>query len=299
MKNYGKIAVLYGGCSAEREVSLRSGARVLQGLKNLGLDAHGIDVQDDVVTRLITEKFDRVFNVLHGPEGEDGTVRGLLDMLKIPCTGPSVLGSAVTMNQLQCLILWRGVGLPVPDFVDCQQADVRLIEHLTLPIAIKPSNQGSSVGVTKLKSFDDFAAAFQHAEQYGPVIAQKWIEGKEYAVSIVGDAVLPPVWIEPAREFYDYIAKCDKSSGTQYHCPCNLDAASEQRMQQLAKQAFDITGCSGWGRVDVLCNKQGEYYLLEANPVPGMTELSLVPRAAQVNGWSFETLLLKIMEASY
>lgn len=293
-----KIAVLYGGQSKEREVSLRSGQAVLDGLKRQGLNAHGIDAGVDLPYQLIAGEFDFVFNMMHGGAGEDGTISGLLETLCLPYTGSGVSASALAMHQLQCLYTWQGAGLPVPRFVYCPNPDLQLIEFLSLPLAIKPSNQGSSVGVTKLKSYDGFDAAFHEAAQYGPVIAQEWIQGKEYTVGIVGDVVLPSIWIEPKREFYDYDAKYGNNSGTQYHCPSGLNAAQEQAIQHLAKRAYDLVGCRGWGRVDVLCDQQGQFYLLEINPIPGMTETSLVPKAAKQHGWSFEELLLKIMEAS-
>lgn len=293
-----KIAVLYGGSSTEREVSLRSGKAVLNGLQNAGLNAQGIDVGDDIVTQLIHGQFDFVFNVLHGDAGENGTICGLLEYLKLPYTGSGVLGSAIAMNQKVALPIWQQAGLPTPGLVALHERNVDLIKHLKLPIAIKPCNQGSSVGVTKLKTLEGFDVAFDFAAQHGPVIAQEWIEGKEYTVPIVGEHVLPPIWIEPEREFYDYEAKYNPQSGTQYHCPSDLTHDEIKQIQTFAKQAFDLIHCSGWGRVDLIRNKQGQFVLFEVNTVPGMTETSLVPKSAKSYGWDFETLLLKIIKAS-
>lgn len=293
--DYGKVAVIYGGNSAEREVSIRSGKAVLDGLLSQGINAYGVDAADQLITQLQQGSYDRAFIVLHGPEGEDGAVQGALQWLGIPYTGSNVMGSAIAMDKIRCLQVWQATNLPVPRFAPVHSADPEPFKHWQLPLAVKPVYEGSSIGLTKVKSWDQFALAYTQASQYGPVMVEEWVSGREYCVGIVGETVLPSIWIEPQREFYDYVAKYGENSGTRYHCPSMLTQDKEQEIQQLCKQAFDASGCSGWGRVDVIADESGSFHLMEINPAPGMTTNSLVPKAAAQVGWSFEQLCNKIL----
>jgi len=296
---FGKVGVLMGGNSAEREISLRSGKGVLQALINLGIDAHGIDVGEDIVEKLQKEKFDRVFNVLHGPLGEDGTINGLLKFLKIPVTGSNVLGSALSMDKIRTKQIWQALKLPTAPYflLEDNFSESELADNLGFPMAIKPIYEGSSIGVHKVTEFSGIRRAYEEAKKYGPVMAEKWILGKEFSVPIVGEQVLPSIYIQPEKnkDFYDYEAKYILKT-TQYHCPSGLDDAKESEIQALAHSAFKALGCSGWGRVDVMQDFLGDFYLMEINPAPGMTETSLVPKAAKQFGLSYEQVVLKILE---
>lgn len=292
---FGKVGVLMGGTTGEREISLRSGKAVLSALKKQGIDAHPIDVGDDLIAQLQQANYDRLFNVLHGPIGEDGTINGLLHFMKIPVTGSGMLGSALSMDKLRAKQILKASGLPTPPFmkVEAHTSPDELAE-LGFPLAIKPIFEGSSLGVTKVKSFEQIAPAIARARQYGEVMAESWIEGAELHVGIVGERVLPSVCVETEREFYDYDAKYVVDS-TKYHCPSHLSDAKEAEVAALALSAYNALGASGWGRVDVMQDMQGHFWLIEFNPAPGMTERSLVPKAAKVIGWSYEQLVCEIL----
>ncbi len=295
INDYGKVAVIYGGNSAEREVSIDSGKAILAALHHQGINAYGIDAADHLIQQLQKDQYDRAFVALHGPQGEDGAVQGALQWLGIPYTGSNVIGCAIAMDKVRCLQVWQANNLPVPRFAPAFSADPTPFQDWHLPLAVKPVYEGSSIGLTKVKTWEQFAAAFTQANQYGPVMVEKWVTGREYCVGIVGETVLPAIWIDPQREFYDYIAKYDKHSGTRYHCPSELSPEKEQEIQHLCRQAFDAAGCSGWGRIDVVADEAGDFHLMEINPTPGMTVTSLVPKAAQHIGWSFEQLCATIL----
>lgn len=300
MADYGKVAVIFGGQGAEREVALASGGRVLAALRENGVDAHGIDAGDDLVAQLRDGSFDRVFNVLHGTGGEDGRLQGMLEWLRIPYTGSGVLASALSMDKLRSKRLWRGLGLPVPedmelrDESDCQRA----VERLGLPLFVKPACEGSSVGMSKVTAADAMPAALALARRYDPVVfAERAITGGEYTVGLLGDDALPVICIETPREYYDYAAKYTEDT-TRYLIPSGLDAAAEAEVQALAVAAFAAIGGRGWGRVDFMRDADGSFQLLEANTVPGMTDHSLVPMAARATGLEFGALCLRILDTA-
>lgn len=298
MNNFGKVAVLCGGRSAEREISLKSGAAVLAALQASGVDAHAFDPSVQNLQALREEGYDRVFIALHGRFGEDGTVQGALELMDLPYTGSGVLASALAMDKWRTKLVWRGAGLPIPDY-DLLTAGSdfdAVAARLGLPLFVKPANEGSSVGITKVKRAGDLRAAYQEAAQYDPlVLAEKSISGGEYTVAILEGRALPAIKIEPANEFYDYEAKYLRND-TRYLCPSGLSSQSEEEMQRLALQGFALIGGSGWGRVDFLMSETGKPYLLEVNTVPGMTDHSLVPMAARQAGMSFEQLVLRILD---
>lgn len=299
-----KIAVLLGGTSAEREVSLQSGSAVLAGLKEAGLDVHGIDPKDIPVTELKAQGFDKVFIALHGRGGEDGTLQGLLEVLNLPYTGSGVMASAITMDKLRTKLLWQGASLPVASWVALTRQDVEAgitsttieqIAELGLPVIVKPSREGSSVGMSKVDDVASLPAAlelaFEHDEE---ILIEKWLSGPEYTVAILGNEILPSIRIQPAGTFYDYEAKY-LSDETQYFCPSGLIEQREQELQALVLQAWRVLGCSGWGRVDVMLDSDGQFYLLEVNTSPGMTSHSLVPMAARQAGMTFSQLVVRIL----
>ncbi len=299
-KKYGKVAVLMGGLSAEREVSLKSGTEVLKALLSQGVDAHKIDVGHDVVQQLISGKFDRVFNMLHGRNGEDGVIQGALELLNLPYTGSGVLASAIGMDKLKTKEIWLANDLPTPSFVvvNADSLPEQVVEKLGLPLIVKPFNEGSSIGMSKVSSLSEMRPAMDLALKYDDdVLAEKWIEGDEYTAAIVANETLPLIRLETSNVFYDYDAKYISDS-TQYHCPCGLDAEKEIEFQKLAKKAFDVVGASGWGRVDFMVDAAGNAFLIEINTLPGMTDHSLVPMAAKQAGNSFETLVLQILDAN-
>ncbi len=297
----GRVVVVYGGNSAEREVSLRSGAAVLAGLLRAGVDAVGLDFRGNVQA-LISEQPDLVFIALHGRGGEDGTLQGLLDVLGMAYTGSGVLGSALCMDKLRSKRLWQGYGLPTPDFIssvemageDLTADDV--VTRLGLPLFVKPSHEGSSVGMSRVNSAGELASALVEAEKYdSEVLIERFVQGSEYTAAVVGDVVLPLIRIETPREFYDYAAKY-QSGDTLYHCPSGLAIDEERQLKQLCKQAFDTAGASGWGRVDIMVDENIGPQLIEVNTVPGMTDTSLVPMAADAKSLSFEGLVLRIAQ---
>lgn len=295
---FGKVAVLMGGWSAEREVSLKSGQAVLQGLQNKGIDAHAVDVQrDTVIEQLKQGAYDRVFNILHGPGGEDGTMQGLLEVLGLPYTGSKVLASALAMDKLRSKQLLDGIGLPTPNYMVLgEDSDYEYVAAtLGLPIMVKPAQQGSSIGMSKVEHVGQLHAAWQVASQFeGAVLAEQWIEGGEYTVAILGDETLPAIKLETAREFYDFEAKY-QSDDTRYICPCGLAQEQEMQLQRLAMACFQAMGAGGWGRVDLFIDRQDKPWIIELNTLPGMTDHSLVPMAAKVAGLEFDELVVKIL----
>jgi D-alanine-D-alanine ligase len=303
MRKFGKVAVLLGGLSAEREVSLKSGAAVLAALQAQGIDAQGFDPRALPLHDL--EKFDRVFINLHGRFGEDGCIQGALELLNIPYTGSGVMASAVGMDKWRSKLLWRAMGIVTPDFelLNAHTDFAAIEKKLGLPLFVKPANEGSSIGISKVKRAGDLAAAYALAAKADPlVLAEKFVGGGEYTVGILANAkkgleALPIVRIVPKNEFYDYEAKYLRND-TEYLCPCGLSPEKEALIQQEAIAAFQALGCSGWGRVDFLMDENGQHYFLEVNSSPGMTDHSLVPMAAKAAGISFEQLVVRILESA-
>ena len=295
MSDFGKVAVLFGGTSAEREISLKSGSRVLAALQSQGVDAHAFDPVERKLDELAG--FDRAFIALHGRHGEDGTIQGALELMHIPYTGSGVMASAVGMDKWRTKLLWRSVGLPIPEFVMLDEtSDFAAVEaQLGLPLFVKPACEGSSIGVTKVRQAGELRAAYLEAVKHDPlVIAEKGVLGGEYTASILGDEALPIIKIEPATDFYDYEAKYFRDD-TAYRCPCGLPEARELDIRAQALEAFRVLGCRGWGRVDFLMDEAGNAYMLEVNTSPGMTDHSLVPMAARVAGISYEALVLRVL----
>jgi D-alanine-D-alanine ligase len=298
---FGKVAVLLGGKSAEREVSLKSGGMVLKALRAKGVDAHAFDPKERDFESLVKERFERVFIALHGRFGEDGTVQGILEWLGIPYTGSGVLASALAMDKLRTKRIWQAEGLPTaPYAVLTKESDLKAVaRRLGMPLFVKPANEGSSVGMTKVKRAADLDEAFSLAVNYDPVvIAEKFIDGPELTVAILGEQVLPIIRIETPREFYDYEAKYI-ANDTRYLIPCGLPKAKEKQLQELCLKAFRALGCTGWGRVDLMLDRRGKPYLLEINTSPGMTDHSLVPMAARAVGLSYEDLCVKVLEGAH
>lgn len=301
--NFGKVAVLMGGNSGEREISLKSGGAVLAALQGQGVDAHAFDTREKPLHDL--ESFNRVFINLHGRFGEDGCIQGALEMLQIPYTGSGVMASAIGMDKWRSKLLWRAIDVVTPDFeLVTAECDFAAIEaKLGLPLFVKPANEGSSIGITKVKESGGLKAAYELAAKADPlVIAEAFVGGGEYTVGIIGDAesglrALPIIRIVPKNEFYDFEAKYLRDD-TEYLCPCGLTAEKEAQIQQEALQAFRAIGCKGWGRVDFLMDDAGKHYFLEVNTSPGMTDHSLVPMAAKAAGISFEQLVIQILETA-
>ena len=301
MNKFGKVAVLFGGRSAEREVSLKSGNAVLAALQRSGVDAHAFDPAERDLSELKKEKFERVFIALHGRFGEDGTVQGALELLGIPYTGSGVMASAIAMDKWRTKLVWQAAGLPIPEYEALTgPTDWNAVaDHLDLPLFIKPASEGSSVGVTKVKTVEELPTAYAEAAKHDKVvIAESFMSGGEYTVAILNGRALPAIKIEPANEFYDYDAKYLRDD-TRYLCPCGLGLDDEAAMHHLALLAFQLIGCQGWGRVDFLRGDDDKFYLLEINTSPGMTDHSLVPMAARHAGISFEQLVVQILEGAH
>ncbi len=299
--SFGKVAVLLGGKSGEREVSLKSGGAVLAALRRKGVDAHPFDPAQRDLADLKGEGFSRVFIALHGRYGEDGTVQGALELMEIPYTGSGVMASALGMDKWRTKLIWQAAGLPVPEYALLDESsDFAAVEaKLGLPIFVKPAREGSSIGVTKVKEAGGLKAAFEEAVKHDSlVMAEACIGGGEYTVAILGDTVFPAIKIEPATEFYDYEAKYFRDD-TRYLCPCGLPQEKEAEIRRGAFKAFEAIGGSGWGRVDFLMDEAGKHYFLEANTSPGMTDHSLVPMAARVAGIGFDDLVLRILELAH
>jgi len=301
MSAFGKVAVLFGGSSAEREVSLKSGAMVLAALRAKGVDAHAFDPAERGLAALIGERYARAFIALHGRFGEDGTLQGALEWLGIPYTGSGVLASALAMDKLRTKHLWRAEGLPTPPFELLRgDTDLKAVAgRLGVPLMVKPASEGSSVGMSKVKRVDALDEAYALAANYDRVvIAEKFVDGIELTAAILGDEALPLIRLETPRDFYDYTAKY-VSDDTRYIVPCGLPGEKEREIQALCLAAFRAVGCRGWGRVDLMLDRAGSPYLLEVNTSPGMTDHSLVPMAARATGMSYEDLCLKILEGAH
>ncbi len=296
----GKVAVLMGGKSAEREISLQSGQAVLTALQSAGVDVHAVDVDDRVAEVLLRENFDRAFITLHGRGGEDGTVQGFLETMNIPYTGSGVMASALAMDKLRTKQIWQASGLPTPVYcvLESQQDCSKALQAVGLPMIIKPVLEGSSIGMSKVEQESELVTAWKKARTCGgTVIAEEWIDGKEYTAAILGDEVLPMIRLKTTHQFYDYDAKYE-ADDTQYICPCGLGEKDESLLGELVKTAFDTVGASGWGRVDFIIDNEGLPWLIEVNTVPGMTSHSLVPMAAENAGISFENLVLSILNGT-
>jgi D-alanine-D-alanine ligase len=297
---FGRVAVLFGGKSAEREVSLNSGNAVLKALQGAGVDAFGIDVGDDFLGHLLNEKIDRAFIVLHGRGGEDGSMQGLLECAGIPYTGSGILASALAMDKLRTKQVWQSLGLPTPRHAvlasadDCRAAAA----ELGFPLIVKPAHEGSSIGMAKVDDVDGLITAWQNASQFdSQVLVEQWIHGPEYTIALLRGQVLPPIALGTPHSFYDYDAKY-LANDTQYRIPCGLDVAKEEELKLLSAQACEAVGTQGWARVDVMQDAGGQFWLLEVNTVPGMTDHSLVPMAARAAGLDFQQLVLAILADS-
>ncbi|WP_166364407.1 D-alanine--D-alanine ligase [Pseudomonas akapageensis] len=299
-KDFGRVAVLFGGKSAEREVSLKSGNAVLQALQSAGVDAFGIDVGDDLLSRLMSEKIDRAFIILHGRGGEDGSMQGLLECLNIPYTGSGILASALAMDKLRTKQVWKSLGIPTPHHATlASEADcISAATELGFPLIVKPAHEGSSIGMAKVSSVEELIVAWKAASTYdSQVLVEQWIQGPEFTIATLRDQVLPPIALGTPHTFYDYDAKY-VANDTQYRIPCGLDAAKEAELIDLTARACEAVGISGWGRVDVMQDAEGRFWLLEVNTAPGMTDHSLVPMAARAAGLDFQQLVLAILAAS-
>lgn len=296
---FGRVAVLMGGTSAEREVSLDSGRNVLEALRARGVDAHAVDGIPALTEALVANKFDRVFNILHGGDGENGVLQGLLQALGVPYTGPGVLASALTLDKIRTKQVWMSAGLPTARFVRVPAGGdlAAAARELGLPVFVKPSTEGSSVGVFRIMSEDDLKPALEFAAKYeGELLAEQMLTGGEFTVGVLGDVALPSVRIVPASGWYDYHAKYI-AEDTQYLCP-GLEGDDEAQIRALALAGFRAAGCSGWSRVDVMRHADGRFMLMEINTAPGMTSHSLVPKAAGQIGIDFETLCWMVLETS-
>ena len=299
-KTFGRVAVLFGGKSAERAVSLKSGAAVLEALQAAGVDAFGIDVGDDFLQRLSAEKIDRAFIVLHGRGGEDGSMQGLLECAGIPYTGSGILASALAMDKLRTKRVWLSLGLPTPNHaVLASEADCRAAaSELGFPLIVKPAHEGSSIGMAKVADVDALIKAWQDASQYdSQVLVEQWIAGPEFTVAMLRGQVLPPIGLGTPHTFYDYDAKY-LANDTQYRIPCGLSAEKEAELKELTARACEAVGTQGWARADVMQDASGQFWLLEVNTVPGMTDHSLVPMAARAAGLDFQQLVLAILADS-
>ena len=296
---FGKVAVLMGGDSAEREISLKSGGAVLEALQQRGVDAHGVDAGADVLQQLQVGGFDRAFIVLHGRGGEDGVIQGALERIGMPYTGSGVLGSALGMDKYRTKAIWRGLGLPTPESVLIEDVSaLKAAEAIGFPLMIKPSREGSSIGMAKVENPEQLQQAWENARGFdASVLAERWIVGREYTASVLLGEALPLIRLETPNTFYDYEAKY-LADTTSYHCPCGLPESRESELQQLCLQAFEAVGAAGWGRVDLMLDENQQPWLIEVNTVPGMTDHSLVPMAARAAGIEFDELVLRILNTS-
>ena len=300
MTNFGRVGVIYGGNSSEREISLLTGSAIVEALRNLGIDTVAIDIKDQSIEEIAAANIDRAFIAVHGPGGEDGTLQGALEYLGIPYTGSGVMASALAMDKLRCKQIWKGIDLPTTDFAsldnntDWQQT----IDQLGGCLVVKPACEGSSVGMSIAESAEQLQQAWQLASKYdAKVIAEPRLRGEEYTVAILGKRALPSIRIQANATFYDYEAKY-LSDKTEYFCPSGLDTKREKELAQLCIDAFNSIGGEGWGRVDVMTDLNGKFYILEVNTVPGMTSHSLVPMAGKADGLNFEALVLAILQES-
>ena len=295
---FGKVAVLLGGKSAEREVSLDSGNAVLEALLRSGVNAEAFDPQQRSVTELVN--YDRAFIVLHGRGGEDGQIQGTLEWLNVPYTGTGVQGSAIGMDKVKTKQIWQGSDLPTAPYrIVTQDTNLdEVVTNLGLPLIIKPVHEGSSVGMSKVEKAEDLEEAIAKAVQHDAVVmAEKWITGREFTISFLNGQPLPVIRLQPPADvaFYDYGAKYNRND-VEYGIPCGLDETEEKALQNLCLRAFQAVGASGWGRIDAMQDEQGNFWLLEVNTVPGMTSHSLVPKAAKAVGYNFDELCLAILE---
>lgn len=297
IKALGRVAVFMGGDSAEREVSLKSGQAVLSALLSAGVDAYPVDVRGCLLKTVEKPEFDRVFIALHGRGGEDGTIQAILSQAGIPFTGSELLASALAMDKLRTKYVFEGCGLPTPKFraMGSVQEAESILQVLTLPLSVKPSREGSSIGIRKVSNRQELVEAYEQAAILDPlVLVEEWVEGPEFTVSLLQDQALPAIGLSTDHVFYDYDAKY-LADDTRYQIPCGLDPASELKLQQLALDAFRVLGCRTWGRVDIMQDRNGDFWLLEVNTVPGMTDHSLVPMSAKAAGISFEELVVRIL----
>ncbi|NOU20329.1 MAG: D-alanine--D-alanine ligase [Methyloglobulus sp.] len=299
-EEFGRVAVLMGGSAAERKVSLKSGAAVFEALKRKGVDAVAIDVTGSPIDALAGHRVDRVFNIIHGRGGEDGQLQAVLEVIGIPYTGSGVMASALSMDKLRTKLCWLGYGLATPQWYLLKTADDldACIERLGFPVIVKPAQEGSSIGMSKANNRDELVKALQVAAEFDcDVYAESWVVGKEYTVGLLNGVALPVIRLETPNAFYDYEAKYNATT-TQYHCPCGLSDGQEQALQQLAVKAGEVIGVKGWARVDVFIDESGQPQLIEINTVPGMTDHSLVPMAANQAGIEFDELVWRILETS-
>ncbi|HCU04910.1 MAG: D-alanine--D-alanine ligase [Gammaproteobacteria bacterium GWE2_42_36] len=297
---FGKVAVLCGGLSAERDVSLQSGQNVFEALKQKGIDAHLIDVQADIMARLIEGEFDRTFVIVHGQGAEDGVLLGALQTLGLPYTGCDVAASAFAMDKVRSKWIFQALQLPTVPFevVTHESQLATVLQKISLPVCVKPAKDGSSNGVSKVTVESELKNAFDKAVRYSKeVIIEPWIQGKEFTVAMLNGQAFPPVEIRVIKGFYDYEAKY-QSDATEYLCPCHLTPAEEKQIQQLALDACRALGCEGWSRVDFIQDEAGKFWLLEVNTIPGMTSHSLMPKAAKAAGIEFDDLVIRILETS-
>jgi D-alanine-D-alanine ligase len=299
--SFGRVGLLVGGESAEREVSLNGGRAVFKALQRNGIDVELFDGSAALFAAIHAGRIDRVFNLMHGPGGEDGAIQGALELMKVPITGTGVLGSALSMDKIHSKWVWEQQGINTPPFFLLRkngELPDNLIEQWGLPLFVKPAGLGSSIGVSKVETAGDLPNAIALARKYDRnVIIETAIKGNEYFAGVIGDLVLPLIHIETPRSFYDYTAKYE-SSDTRYYCPCGLPADVEAGLQKLSLQAFRALECSGWGRVDFIVDESGKAWFLEANTTPGMTDHSLVPQAAAQIGIGFDELVWRILESS-
>ena len=298
MSQFGKVAVLLGGSSAEREISLISGQAVLTALQGQGVDAHAFDPSTQPIWELKQQGFERVFTILHGRCGEDGIVQGALELLGIPYTGSGVMASALAMDKWRTKLVWHAAGIPTPQYrLLTPQSDLqRVVAEIGLPLIVKPAREGSSIGVTKVNAASEMAAAFEVAYRLDPlVIAEEFVSGEELTAAVLGAEVLPLVRIEAPEGKYDYTNKYF-TDVVRYHCPAGVAAKTQAAIDAAVLDAFRVLGCRGWGRADLILRPDGSFSLLEMNTLPGMTGHSLVPMAARVAGISFEQLVIKILE---
>jgi D-alanine-D-alanine ligase len=300
-RDYGKVGVLMGGKSTEREISLKSGTAVLHALLRCGVNAHAFDPGERGLNELVAQKFDRVFIALHGRFGEDGTIQGALEWLGIPYSGSGVMASAVAMDKWRTKLIWQSAGIPTPRFIVLERdfSFATITQYLGLPVVVKPAREGSSIGVSKVNTMEETKKAYEVASRYDDIVlAEQFISGSEITAAILGETALPLIRLETPREFYDYEAKYLANS-TRYLCPSGLGAETEKSIQEFALRAFRILGCKGWGRCDVMLDRENNPYFLEVNTIPGMTDHSLVPMAAKAYGLSFDDLVLEILELAY
>ncbi|MDY0135774.1 MAG: D-alanine--D-alanine ligase [Thiomicrospira sp.] len=298
--NFGKVAVLMGGVAAEREVSLRSGRAVEQALLNAGVDAKAIDVTDLSQLVEVSRLYDRAFIALHGRWGEDGQVQAILQSLNMPFTGSGMAASALAMDKLRTKWLWRGAGLPTPNFNVVSRYQPLSVQDFALdfPLMVKPCHEGSSIGMRKVHDWAALEAAVAYAQEFDDeVLIEQWIEGREFTVGFVDGQLLPTIELKTTHEFYDYSAKY-QANDTQYLCPCEIDAALQAQLNDLTRRGFEVLGARGWGRMDFMVDANQQAWLIELNTVPGMTDHSLVPKAARVAGMSFEQLVVRILSAT-